>query len=83
MSAPRYRIPAKARALLKERDVTVAKLSEQSGVPQARVLRALSGHPKGMMDDRSRLVSYLSSHECVALGWDEFCYPWNNFNTFP
>ena len=72
MSAPRYRIPAKARALLKERDVTMAKLAEQSGISQARVLRAMTGHPDGTMDDRSTLTSYLFSEECAALGWDDF-----------
>ena len=85
MSLPRYRIPAKARAMLRERGATVAKLSEQSGVPQTRVLRALSGHPKAKAKDRLRLTRLLTMDEYAAIGWDVVAesFPVEQFQHIP
>lgn len=69
MSAPQYRIPAKVRALLRDRGLSVQALAEKTGVPHRRVLRALSGHPAATATDALNIRRFLRLDELKALGW--------------
>jgi hypothetical protein len=71
MSTPTYRIPAKARALLLERDMTVQRLADESGVPHQRVLRVLASHPRASRADAVSIAPHLCPSELQALGWFE------------
>lgn len=69
MSAPIYRIPAKARALWRERGTSVHQLALASGLPVRTAQWALSSHPRSTMAERARLNRYLTVDERIELGW--------------
>ncbi len=70
MSASRYRIPLKARALWRDRGTSVARLAHLASVPLVRAQHAFSGHPSGRAEDREMLACFLKEGEHAALGWD-------------
>lgn len=69
MSAPLYRIPLKARALLRDRGMSVVKLAGLAKLPVHLVQHALAGHPSATREDRHRIAPWLRMAEHVALGW--------------
>ena len=72
MSAPLYPIPLKARAMWRDRDMTVVKLARLAGLSGTRAQHALSGHPLGLQKDRWSLARHLRKDECTVLGWDAY-----------
>jgi hypothetical protein len=67
MSAPQYRIPPKLRALLRDRDCSVAKLAVQARLPLHRALRVLSRHPRSNSTDEMLVAACLTAEEVRIL----------------
>ena len=63
MSAPLYRIPLKLRALLHERDCSVAKLATEARLPLRRVQDVLGHHPRAKARDRLVVARCLTPEE--------------------